>query len=122
MKKTILIIEDDPLFRKLLCTWLESDNYQIFEADDGVAGLELYAKNKPDLIITDIVMPEKEGIEVIQKIREDDPTIPIIAMSAGGSRHTESYLRYSAKFGANVTLEKPFKKKELLKAMNELLS
>ena len=119
----ILIIEDDHGFRKMLREMLEIAGYTVEEAPDGKIGMELYQKeeNPADLIITDIFMPVKEGIEIIMELRHDDPDVKIIAISGGGKSGKLSYLKIAKDLGAQRCLVKPFTRKELLEAAKELL-
>ena len=118
----ILIIDDDDQFRKMLRKMLKFAGYtNICEASNGQQGLELFAENHPDLIITDMVMPEKLGIDTIMEIRQDFPNAKIIAVSGGGSFGPEIELDMAARLGVR-TFKKPFEHQEILSAIHELLS
>lgn len=119
--KKILIIDDDDIFRSMLHQLLERSGYEVFEAEDGRRGYQLFQKHTPHLIITDIVMPEKEGIETIREIRGQNETIPIIAVSGGGRLHPDSYLPLAQAMGAQKTFSKPFDNHDFLSAVAELL-
>jgi len=93
----------------------------VLEAADGIEGLEIYRQEPTDLVITDLIMPEKEGIETIIELKRDFPEVKIIAMSGGGRIEPESYLNIAQKLGALQTLTKPFDRKELLEAVHNLL-
>jgi len=80
----ILLIDDDAPVRRTLRKMLERQGYEVEEAPDGKAGLTLYQENPADLIITDLIMPEMEGIETIMELRRRFPDVKIIAMSGGG--------------------------------------
>ncbi len=82
----ILVIDDDPAMRDILRTILQSVKFQVIEAANGVAGLSLFRERKPNLVITDILMPEKDGIETLREMRKIDANALIIAMSGGGPR------------------------------------
>jgi len=101
---------------------LTAQNYHVMLADNGDSGLEKYLSTKPDLIITDIVMPEKEGIEMIMTVRDADPEIPILAISGGNLGNADSYLKMADKLGASATLSKPFSNNDILGALDELLT
>lgn len=118
----ILIIDDEPQIRRMLRRMLESEGYTVTEAADGAEGIKHYHTNPADLIITDLIMPNKEGIETIAELRKKNPGIKIIAMSGGGKREPEGYLNMAKLLGASKTFEKPFKKEELLKAIKSLIS
>lgn len=120
-KISILIVDDDEPFRKLLVELLSIKNYTTYEAENGAFGIEEYNLHKPDLIITDLIMPDKEGIEFIQTIRSTNKEIPIVAMSGGNSDFSASYLRASQKLGANKILNKPFESTLLFNTIDELL-
>ena len=117
----ILIIDDDNQFRAMLREMLERSGYEVVEASDGKEGLRLYREKATDLIITDIIMPEKEGIEVIMELQRDFPDVKIIAMSGGGQLDPGLYLSMAKSFGAQYTFDKPVERQELLKAVRELL-
>ena len=118
----ILIMDDDNQFRGMLRIMLENAGYKdIVEAENGHIGMKLIRKDHFDLVITDIIMPDKEGIETIMEIRKDFPAIKIIAMSGGGKIGADSYLVMAGHLGAGRTLAKPFKQSELVDAVRELL-
>ena len=118
----ILIIEDDTKFRTMLKTMLEREKHQVLEAGDGNDGMRQFKGNAPDLTITDIVMPEKEGLETIREIKQHAPDAKIIAISGGGQLKAQNYLMLAKKLGAACTLAKPFKRETLLAEMDRLLS
>ena len=119
----ILIIDDDNQFRVMLRIMLENAGYKdIEEAENGHTGMKLIRNGNFDLVITDIIMPDKEGIETIMEIRKDFPAIKIIAMSGGGKISADSYLVMAGHLGAGRTLTKPFQYSELVEAVRELLN
>src|SRR5210317_1834310 len=103
----ILIIDDDNQFRTMLRKMVERNGYEVIEASDGKEGIKLYRKNPTDLIITDLIMPEKDGIETIQELRKDFPDVKIIAISGGGRLGPHDYLHLAKMLGAQRTLTKP---------------
>ncbi|MFO8084097.1 MAG: response regulator [Desulfobacterales bacterium] len=118
----ILIIDDDEQVRKVLRLTLIAAGFDVVEAQDGKIAMKIFQKNpEVDLVITDLIMPEKEGIETIIELRRDFPEIPIIAISGGGRIDPNDYLYLAKKLGAHKTLEKPFSRKEIIDAVNELL-
>ena len=117
----ILIIDDDLQILDMLSQTLEREGYEVITASDGKEGLRLYRENPVDLIITDIIMPGKEGIETIMDLRREFPHVKIIAISGGGQIDAEQYLSMAQKLGAQRTFIKPFARTELLKAIMELL-
>ncbi len=118
----ILVIDDDEQIRAMLRQLLEKQGYEVFIASDGVEGLKLFRKESIDLIITDIIMPEKEGIETIRELVNEFPDVKIIAMSGGGRIGPEAYLRMAKGFGASHTFTKPIDLKELSEAVKKLIS
>ena len=117
----ILIIDDDKDFRQLLQEMLEREGYTVSSVVDGAEGIKLF-KNKPaDLVITDIIMPEKEGLETIMDLKRDYPDLKIFAISGGGRSHQGNYLITAKHFGAMKTFMKPFNKNELLEAIREVI-
>lgn len=119
---SILVIEDNEKTRQLLHQVLEHEGYEVLEASNGEEGLDLQRKTPADLIITDIIMSKKEGIETIVDLKIEFPNIKIIAMSGGGRVGPDNYLDLAASFGAERTFTKPFKFSELLTAIEELLT
>ena len=117
----ILIIDDDKQFRTMLRNMIERNGYEVIEAPDGKEGIKLYRKNPTDLIITDLIMPEKEGLETIKEIRSEFPETKIIAMSGGGRIGPEMYLNFAKKLGAQHTFIKPIHRLELLSKVQEML-
>jgi len=117
----ILIINDNVQTLNMLHQMLEREGYEVMEAPDGKEGLRRYRETPTDLIITDIIMPEKEGIETIMELRRDFPDVKIIAMSGGGRLDPGQYLSMAKSFGAQYTFTKPVEREKLLKAVKELL-
>jgi two-component system, chemotaxis family, chemotaxis protein CheY len=117
----ILVMEDDPSFRNAVRVVLEAAGYEVIEAADGAAGLRLHREQGADLVLVDIFMPERDGLEVIRALRVEAPRAKIIAMSGGGTTLTISLLDEAAALGASRTLSKPFPPSALLKAIRELL-
>lgn len=117
----ILIIEDDASFRQSLRDLLESEGYGVIEASDGVEGVDIYRDQHADLVIMDIIMPKKDGVEAIMDLKIDFPDVRIIAISGGGRMGPSTYLALAKSFGADMILEKPVRMDELLKAIKDLL-
>lgn len=118
---TILVIDDDAGMRRTLVRML-SHEHRTVEAKNGLEGLAQFNAHSPDLVITDIVMPIKEGIETILELRRRAPQIPILAISGGGDIRRADYLGMAGKLGADATLSKPVMAAELREAVNRLLS
>ena len=117
----ILVIDDEEGLRMIVREILESAGHEVLLAGDGQQGLELQRTERADLVITDIFMPQKEGIETIIELRQEFPGIKIIAMSGGGALRTLDYLPAAQEFGALRTLSKPFEAAVLLATVDELL-
>ena len=117
----ILVIDDDDLIRGLLRSVLEKAGYQVLEAPDGNVGIENFREQSADLIITDILMPEKEGLETIMEIRRESPDVKIIAISGGAKVGPFTYLKLAERFGAERVFSKPLEMRQLLQAIRELL-
>ncbi len=119
--KRILVIDDDDQVRRMIRQMLERAGYEVTDAPDGEIGVRMHRAEPVDLIITDIFMPEKEGLETIRELRRDFPDIKIIAISGGGSTGAFSYLPLAKSFGALDTISKPFDRSELLDSVKRLL-
>ena len=117
----ILIIDDDEQIRKLLRRYLEDEGHEVEDAATAVAGMKIFLEDRIDLVITDILMPGKDGIELITELLEKKSDVKIIAISGGGSCAPQLYLASSKYLGASLTLAKPFRREELLQAVNQLL-
>ena len=90
-------------------------------APDGKEGMKIVVKMHPDLVITDIIMPEKDGIEIILELKKRYPDIPVIAISGGGINSSESYLKMAKSFGVNAIFEKPVEKEKFFIAVKKAL-
>jgi two-component system cell cycle response regulator CpdR len=120
--KKVLIIDDEPYILLMLKKMLEKAGYEVDLASNGKEGLDLFEKHAADLVITDIIMPDKEGLEIILEMKKQRPDLKIIAISGGGRISPESYLECAKHFGASRVFQKPFKQKELISAVNELIA
>jgi DNA-binding response OmpR family regulator len=118
----ILIIDDDRAVQLSIQLALEREGHQVVCASDGEEGLRVFANKPPDLVVTDLIMPNKEGIETIMQIRARDPKTPILAISGGGRLGNADFLKMAAKVGANAILPKPFERQDLTAAVRHLLS
>ncbi|MFO7933693.1 MAG: response regulator [Bacteroidales bacterium] len=118
----ILIIDDEPHILMMLKKMMEKAGYDIDLASNGHEGMKLFQKSPSDLVITDIIMPEKEGLETIREMKRIQPELKIIAMSGGGKISAENYLETASIFGANRVIQKPFTQKEMVTAVNELMA
>lgn len=118
----ILVVDDDPELRSSLKKLLEMKGHQAILAADGRAAETALASDSFDLMVTDIVMPDQDGLEVIRITCAAHPDMPIIAISGGGRLRTGNYLRLATAMGAAAALEKPFSFEEFLSAVNATLT
>ncbi len=118
----ILVIDDEQYILLMLKKMLEKAGYDVDIAINGEEGLRYYEKYPADLIITDIVMPEKEGLETIRELKNHNPDIKIIAISGGGRVDAKEYLESARLFGASKVFSKPFAQGEIVNAVQELLT
>lgn len=117
----ILVIDDEPLMRRTVRTALEKAGHTVQEAGDGNEGLKKFAAAKPDLVITDIVMPDREGVETVGELRRLDAQLPIIAISGGGAVGGTLFLDLASQLGATATATKPIRNADLLRLVEECL-
>jgi DNA-binding response OmpR family regulator len=117
----ILVIDDDASVREVVSEMLRLEGHDVTIAENGREAIPLLAANHFDLVITDLIMPEKEGIETISEIRRTDSRIPIVAISGGGRLGPGDYLETARYIGADATLAKPFARQELLATIEALL-
>lgn len=116
----ILIIDDDPAVRSLFGQFLDGEGYSTALAADGREALELLQTRRPDVIITDIMMPEMDGLEVIQNIRKNYAEIPVVAISGGMKGVPINFLPHAKKMGALCVFEKPVSLANLLQTVRKL--
>jgi DNA-binding response OmpR family regulator len=117
----ILVVDDDEQVRTMLCMTLDQAGYDTDGACDGNAAIRMQREKPVDLVITDLVMPNKEGLETIMDLRREWPTMKIIAISGGGRVTPGDYLSSALYLGASLVFAKPFDRYELLGAIRELL-
>jgi CheY-like chemotaxis protein len=110
----ILVVDDDPALREALRSFLVGEDYVVQEATSGTAALAHYRREPSDLVITDLLMPDMEGLELIRALRRHNPAVKIIAMSGGSAGIAANYLKVAMKFGAGWGLAKPFSRQEFL--------
>jgi len=119
--KHILVVDDDDMMREFVKEVLKINNFKITEASNGKAGLKEFRENTPDLVLTDIIMPEMEGISFIRELRSHNKEIPIIAMTGNVHGRMEEFLEISTQLGADEILRKPIKAKEFIDAIERLI-
>jgi DNA-binding NtrC family response regulator len=118
----VLVIDDDVQILWVIRKILEKEGHKVISAPDGEVGMQLYQNAPYDLVITDMIMPNKSGINLISDILRDYPEARIIAISGGGAIEAERYLQIAKSLGVARTLTKPFSMQSLLEAVNEALS
>jgi CheY-like chemotaxis protein len=116
----ILLVDDDETLRDVMREGLELAGHSVLPAANGHEALRLAKSKEFDILLTDIIMPDKEGFETIAEIHDLFPNKAIIAMSGGGQVGAEDYLEIAQKLGAQVTLEKPFAIRKLLEIVRKL--
>jgi len=116
----ILVIEDEKVVRMAIKHRLNKEGHEVIEAEDGEEGITKYRENPVDLIITDIIMPNKEGFETIKDFNDEFPDAKIVAMSGGGKISSKSYLEIAKKFNVVDVFEKSFEWNEMLRIVRKL--
>jgi two-component system cell cycle response regulator CpdR len=117
----ILLIDDDVDFRTMLRRRLERAGYAVTEAGNGQEGLKQLNESSVDLVLTDIIMPDMEGVEAVMHLKRTRPELKVIVMSGGGRLTPDSYLKLALKVGAFRALSKPFATEDLLEAVEAAL-
>jgi DNA-binding response OmpR family regulator len=117
----IMVVDDDPGIRRSLDTLLSRAGYQVIQAADGSEAIQLWRDQRADLVITDLHMPKKDGIQTIVELLTHSPGVPIIAMSGGGQTKRLDLLGNLALLGRILTIEKPFTLNEMLLVVGEAL-
>lgn len=118
--KTVLVVDDDPTIRSVCRQMLENANFSVSEAVNGKEAIEQYQTSKADVVLMDIIMPEKDGIDAILELRSLFPSVKIVAMSGGGAVPAGKYLSITQSLGVCGMLKKPFHVEELLKAVRAI--
>lgn len=116
----ILLVDDDMVVLRSLAVVLENRGFEVCTADNGQGALRAFVAQPPDIVLTDIIMPEKEGIETIIEMRRLCPEARIVAMSGGGRVNTPDLLRMAKMLGADFVLAKPFGWDELSHAIRRV--
>jgi CheY-like chemotaxis protein len=117
----ILLVDDDDMSRGAIHKMLERAGYAVESTSDGDEVIRMYGQQEADLVITDLIMPDKDGLEIIQDLRRLNPQVRILAISGGGRVDANEYLAVARKFGAVEVLSKPFTKDDLRKAVDAAL-
>ena len=116
----ILFVDDDEAVRYALGKYLRRAGHDVCDAEDGERALALVAQERFDIVITDVIMPNVEGMELITRLSREQPSLPIIAISGGGRVGRAEYLSLTKFLGANATLEKPVDEEALLELIQQL--
>ena len=117
----ILVIDDDAALRRVMVRMLQGRGHTVSAAKDGRLGMAEFRRQRPDLVVTDIVMPDSEGIELIRDIRSEPPP-QCLVLAISGAFTAEFYLRVAGKLGADACLNKPFRAAEFLNVVEQLLA
>jgi DNA-binding response OmpR family regulator len=117
----VLIIDDDVGMSVLLVTLLEAHGFRVLTASSGMRGLQVIRERAPRVVLTDILMPEQDGMETIRAVRRAHPDVKIIAMSGGGQIDKMDYLRYARMLGADATISKPADIDELVQLLRSFI-
>jgi DNA-binding response OmpR family regulator len=117
----ILIVEDENDLREMLKVSLTRRKFTVLEAENGKDAIIHFKPAVTDLVITDLIMPEEDGLKVIMRLREIKPSLKIIAISGGGKAGPASYLNLAKALGADVVYSKPFSVNEMIRKIEELL-
>ena len=117
----ILVIDDDEQMRVLLRQVMEWSGFTVDDAENGRKGMQIQRRQPADLVITDLIMPEQEGLETISLLKKEFPEVKIVAISGGGRIGPEAYLPAARELGADLVFSKPFDVKEFVTAVRGLL-
>jgi DNA-binding response OmpR family regulator len=118
----ILVVDDDPEIRRMIVQIFTAAGHEVLEAKDGNEGLSQFHVHQPALVITDILMPEKDGLETILELRRSGSGVAIIAMSDGGTTSTMIFLDMAKNLGADAAIAKPFRASDLVETVAKLLA
>jgi DNA-binding response OmpR family regulator len=119
--RSILVVDDSADIRGFMRAALEHEGYGVALAENGRQALDLQREQPAELLITDIFMPDVDGIETIARFKSEFPSVRVIAMSAGGAAKMQDYLRIAGYIGADAVLAKPFEVDELVRTVRRVL-
>lgn len=118
----ILVVDDDELVRSTVRATLKRAGHEVIEAQDGLQASDALARNPVDVVVSDIIMPEVDGIGLLLKLRKQYPTLKVIVISGGGRTQNVDFLRMARTLGADLALAKPFTPEELQRAVQDVLA
>jgi len=118
----ILVIDDDPVLRRVITLALEKAGHSVLRCENGRKAIDFLEHEHADLLITDIIMPEMDGVETLRAARRLQPDLPILAISGGGSFDPADYLGIARAFGATDIMPKPFRPADLIERVEKLLA
>ena len=119
---TIMVVDDDEQVRRTICENLEDCGFEVIQARDGQEAMtHLEEGRRPNVVITDLIMPRREGLEIIMEIRKQHPGIRLVAMSGGGRSKSADFLQMAARLGADAIMPKPVDITELEKTVRDLM-
>jgi len=121
MSRRIVIIDDDNFMLTMMTHYLTDVGYEVFSAGNGTEGLKTCAKIRPALVVTDIIMPESDGLEVIRSLRAQGSSCAILAVSGSGTHDRIDWLRMARSLGAHAALRKPLVRDDLVDTVHGLL-
>lgn len=116
----ILILDDEEAMREVTRMVLEEDGHEVEEASNGVAGLEMFRARPADVVLTDLIMPQKDGIETIRDLRREFPDVKIVAISGRGGTGVNANLERARRIGADLTIQKPCEPRDIREAVRSL--
>lgn len=119
--KTVLVVDDDPGMRDMIRDWLTPSGYNLLYADSGKEGTKIFRRQRVDLVLLDVFMPDQDGIEVLMELRRIAKSPKVVMMSGGGVMKLEQVLKLASKLGATETLPKPFTPIELTQTVHRLI-
>jgi len=117
----ILVVDDDALVRATVSSALQRVGHEVLEAQNGLEAIATVEQSKVDLVISDIIMPEVDGIGLLLRLRKQHPSLRVIVISGGGRIHKSDFLRMATTLGADMSLAKPFTPDQLRKAVDSVL-
>ncbi len=118
----VLVVDDDEAFRQTVCDLLLDGDFEILSAESGAQSFAVLRNQSVDIVLTDIVMPDEDGLEIVRKIKKMNPAPKIVAMSGGGRIAATDYLEIARLMGASATIKKPFKRQELVDLLQQVFS